>query len=51
MERVPHILIVEDDAIIARMTAKFLVDNGFRVTTVGDGRAMERVLTDRAQST
>lgn len=48
MERVSHILIVEDDTSIARMTARFLVDNGFRVTTVGDGRAMERVLADSA---
>lgn len=44
MERTPHILIVEDDAAIARMTSKFLTDNGLRVTTAGDGQAMERAL-------
>jgi two-component system OmpR family response regulator len=44
MERVPHILIVEDDTAIARMTAKFLTENGLRVTTASDGSAMERSL-------
>lgn len=48
MDRTPHILIVEDDLSIARMTAKFLSENGLRVTTVVDGRAMDQALVNGA---
>lgn len=48
MERVPHILIVEDDPAIARMASKFLSDNGLRASTAGDGRSMEKMLAGGA---
>lgn len=48
MERIPHILMVEDDPAIARMTSKALVENGLRVSTASDGRGMDRVLADGA---
>jgi two-component system OmpR family response regulator len=44
MDRAQRILIVEDDPTIARITAKYLGENGFRVTTAPDGRAMDRML-------
>ncbi|MEI8143928.1 MAG: response regulator [Alphaproteobacteria bacterium] len=40
------ILIVEDDAEIARSTARFLTDAGHRVIQAGDARAMDRALRD-----
>jgi two-component system, OmpR family, response regulator len=42
----PHILIVEDDREIRALVARFLKANGFRVSTAGDGREMDRVLAD-----
>jgi two-component system OmpR family response regulator len=42
----PHILIVEDDREIRTLVARFLKANGFRVSTAGDGREMDRVLAD-----
>lgn len=48
MERIPHILIVEDDATIARMVAKAVTEGGFRTSTAGDGRAMDKVMADGA---
>lgn len=48
MERVPHILVVEDDPAIVKMTATFLSRNGYRVSTAPDGRGAERVLADGA---
>ncbi len=44
MDRAQRILIVEDDPTIARITAKYLGEQGFRVTTAPDGRAMDRML-------
>jgi two-component system, OmpR family, response regulator len=41
-----HILMVEDDADIARSTTRFLAGNGFRVSHVADGRAMDKLLKD-----
>jgi two-component system OmpR family response regulator len=42
----PHILMVEDDAEIARGTTRFLGQSGCRVTHAPDARAMDRVLRD-----
>ena len=44
MGRSPHITIVEDDRDISRLVAKFLTENGYRVSTAADGRAMDRIL-------
>ena len=41
-----HILLVEDDAEIARGTARFLSQSGYRVSDALDARAMDRVLKD-----
>jgi two-component system, OmpR family, response regulator len=41
-----HVLIVEDDTEIARGTARFLTQAGYRTTIAPDGRAMDRVLKD-----
>lgn len=42
--RKSHILIVDDDADIRRLTSQLLGDSGFRVTAVADGAAMQRLL-------
>lgn len=44
MARTPHILIVDDDPKIRRGLAKFLAEQGVRVTAAGDGREMEQKL-------
>jgi two-component system OmpR family response regulator len=41
MARKPHILIVDDDPKIQRGLAKFLVEQGVRVTAASDGRDMD----------
>lgn len=41
-----HILVVDDDGQIRQLVAKFLRENGFRVTTARDGREMRQVLAD-----
>lgn len=41
MPRTPHILIVDDDPKIRRGIARFLADQGVRVTTASDGRDMD----------
>ncbi len=46
MSTEPHILIVEDDREIRALMARLLKANDFRVTAVGDGREMDRVLVD-----
>jgi two-component system OmpR family response regulator len=46
MERTPHLLIVEDDREISRLTASFLGKHGFRTTIAADGRAASRILAD-----
>ncbi len=40
----PHVLAVDDDALIRQLVADYLGQNGFRVTTVADGAAMRSVL-------
>ena len=46
MERVPHILVVDDHREIRDLLARFLGAQGFRVSTAVDGRAMHRQLED-----
>jgi two-component system, OmpR family, response regulator len=46
METQQHILLVEDDRGIAALVERALRQNGFKVTHVADGRAMDRVLRD-----
>lgn len=41
-----HILVVDDDGEIRHLVAKFLRENGYRVTTARDGREMRQVLND-----
>ena len=43
-----HILVVDDDGQIRQLVAKFLRQNGFRVTVARDGREMMRVVADTA---
>jgi two-component system OmpR family response regulator len=40
----PHVLAVDDDALVRELIADYLGQNGFRVTTVADGAAMRSVL-------
>lgn len=40
----PHILVVDDDALMRELIAEYLVDNGFRVSLAGDGTEMTRLL-------
>lgn len=44
MKRSPHLIIVEDDRDISKLVAKFLTENGYRVSTASDARAMDRIL-------
>jgi two-component system, OmpR family, response regulator len=44
MDRIDHILIVDDDAEIRTLLARYLEKNGLRATAVGDGRAMWQAL-------
>jgi two-component system, OmpR family, response regulator len=39
-----HLLVVDDDQEIRQLLANYLQDNGYRVTAVGDGRAMRNAL-------
>ncbi|MFN3629561.1 MAG: two-component system response regulator OmpR [Casimicrobiaceae bacterium] len=39
-----HLLVVDDDARLARLLAQYLGESGFRVTTLPDTRALARVL-------
>lgn len=41
-----HILVVDDDGQIRQLVAKFLRENGFRVTVARDGRELMRVVAD-----
>jgi len=43
----PHILVVEDDREIRELINRFLRQNGYRVTVVGDGPGMRKALADR----
>lgn len=40
MERIPHILVVDDDREIRDLLSRFLKDHGLRATTAADGREM-----------
>ena len=40
----PHIVAVDDDATVRALIADYLGQNGFRVSSVADGRAMQSVL-------
>ena len=44
MTKSPHILIVDDDAEIRDLLARFLKKHGYRVDTAGDGRAMTKLM-------
>jgi two-component system OmpR family response regulator len=44
MKRMTHILVVEDDREIRTMVCRLLQKNGFRLSSVGDALAMDRVL-------
>ncbi len=46
MERIPHILIVDDDREIRELLARFLDRHGLRVSTAADGRDMKQRLAD-----
>ena len=41
-----HLLVVDDDREIRRLLEEYLTQSGYRVTTVGDGRAMRRALDE-----
>ncbi len=41
----PHILAVDDDSAIRQLIADYLTENGFRVSTGADGKAMRQRLT------
>src|SRR5271170_6509505 len=45
-QQAPHILIVDDDAEIRDLVSGFLKRNGFRTTTVADGKAMRNSMVD-----
>ena len=40
----PHILVIDDDPDIHRPLAKYLKQNGFRVSVAGSGREMDKLL-------
>ena len=44
MDRPDHILIVDDDAEIRTLLARYLEKNGMRASAVADGRAMWQAL-------
>ena len=46
MDRIDHILIVDDDAEIRQLLSRYLEKNGLRAFAVADGRAMWRALAE-----
>ncbi|HER27172.1 MAG TPA: response regulator, partial [Rhodospirillales bacterium] len=46
MEGSPHILVVDDNREIRDLLSRFLVKDGFRVSTAADGRAMHKILAE-----
>jgi len=42
----PHILVVEDDAVISRLVTRYLRANDCRVSAAGDARDVDRMLED-----
>ena len=47
MTNTPHILIVDDNAEIRDLVSRFLVKDGYRVSTAADGREMHKALADK----
>ncbi|WP_260294858.1 response regulator [Sedimenticola hydrogenitrophicus] len=47
MEKRRHILVVDDDPEIRQLLQAYLEQNGYRVTAVGEGKAMNRVLEEQ----
>ena len=45
-ETLEHLLVVDDDREIRRLLEAYLTQSGYRVTSVGDGRAMRRALNE-----
>jgi len=45
-ETLEHLLVVDDDREIRRLLEEYLTQSGYRVTTVGEGRAMRRALDE-----
>ncbi len=41
-----HILVVDDDARIRRLVSRYLLKEGFRVSTAADGEEMQRALEE-----
>lgn len=48
MEREAHILVVDDDAQVRQLIARFLRDNGYRTSAARDGREMREALAGGA---
>ena len=48
MDTSPHILVVDDDREIRDLLSRYLVKQGFRVSTAADGRDMRESLRDQA---
>jgi two-component system OmpR family response regulator len=44
LDTVVHVLVVDDDQEIRKLLDRYLTSQGFRVSTAGDGRAMEKCL-------
>lgn len=47
MKKRRHILVVDDDREIQELLQAYLEQNGYRVTTVGEGKTMNRVLEEQ----
>lgn len=48
MEKVPHLLVVDDHREIRELVARFMTKHGFRVTAAEDGKEMRKVLANSA---
>ena len=48
MDASPHILIVDDDREIRDLLSRYLVKNGYRVTTAAEGREMRKAVAEWA---
>ena len=48
MEKVPHLLVVDDHREIRDLVARFMTKHGFRVTAAEDGKEMRKVLANSA---
>ena len=46
MEKPDHILVVDDDLGLRELLDRYFVGNGYRVTTVANGRQMREVLAN-----